>query len=74
MSQEKIAELEQQLVTANAAVATLTLANTALTLANATLKTEAAEADGRARRLKRNNRNSESALMDQLSAAQNRRG
>lgn len=67
MSQNRIVELEQQLMTAHGAVAALTLANAALT-------EQLSDADGRARKLKRLSRNHESSLKEQLAVAQSRRG
>lgn len=67
MSEQRILELEQQLVTANEAVAKLTLANTELT-------EQLSDADSRNRKLKRNARNDESSLRSQLAVAQSRRG
>lgn len=67
MPQNRILELEQQLATAQGAVATLTLANAALT-------EQLADADGRARKIKRLSRNHESSLKEQLAVAQSRRG
>lgn len=67
MPQNRIVELEQQLVTAQGAVAALTLANAALT-------EQLADADGRARKIKRLSRNHESSLKEQLAVAQSRRG
>ena len=67
MPQNRILELEQQLATAQGAVTTLTLANAALT-------EQLADADGRARKIKRLSRNHESSLKEQLAVAQSRRG
>jgi len=67
MDQARIKELEALLATANDALQKLTLANTELTR-------QVADAEMRNRKLKRNSRNDESALKDQLTAAQNRRG
>lgn len=66
MHQARILELEQLLVTANDSLAKLTVAVTDLTR-------QLAEAETRNKKLKRSARNGESALKDQLSAAQNRR-
>lgn len=67
MSNERIGELEIQLVAANASIATLTAANLELTRS-------LADADCRAKKLKRSARRDESSLKDQLLAAQTRRG
>jgi hypothetical protein len=67
MPQDRIVELEQQLLTAQTAV-------TALTAANAALTEQLADADGRARKIKRLSRNHESSLKEQLAVAQSRRG
>ncbi|OYV01958.1 MAG: hypothetical protein CFE26_22500 [Verrucomicrobiales bacterium VVV1] len=67
MPQNRIVELEQQLITAQSAVAALTVANAALT-------EQLSDADGRARKLKRMSRNHESSLKEQLAVAQSRRG
>lgn len=67
MSTERIAELEIQLLAANASIATLTTANVDLTR-------NLADADFRAKKLKRSARRDESALKSQLLAAQTRRG
>lgn len=67
MDQARIKELEALLAAANDALQKLTLANTELTR-------QVADAEMRNRKLKRNSRNDESALKDQLTAAQNRRG
>ncbi len=67
MSLEQPTALEQQLVVANDAVASLTLANSELTK-------QLAEAETRNKKLKRNSRNDESTFRAQLATAQNRRG
>lgn len=67
MPQNRIVELEQQLLAAQSAVAALTAANAALT-------EQVSDADGRARKLKRMSRNHESSLKEQLAVAQSRRG
>lgn len=67
MPEQCILALEQQLAAANEVVAKLTLAN-------ATLTRQILDSESRHRKLKRNARNDESALQDQLTAAQNRRG
>ena len=67
MSEQRILELEQQLVTANDAVAKLTLSNTDLT-------TKLSDAEGRNKRLMRSSRRDESTLRDQLASAMSRRG
>ena len=67
MSEQRILELEQQLLTANEAVAKFTLANAELTQ-------QLAEADTRFRKLKRNSRSDESSFRSQLATAQSRRG
>jgi hypothetical protein len=66
MPQNRIVELEQQLLTAQSAV-------TALTAANAALTEQLSDADGRARKMKRMSRNHESSLKEQLAVAQSRR-
>lgn len=58
--------LEQQLVSAHEAIATLTLANAELTK-------QLAEAETRNKKLRRSSRNDESSLRAQLATAQNRR-
>ncbi len=67
MSAERILELEQQLVTANEAVASITLLNAELTR-------QLADAESRNKKLKRNARSDESSLRSQLAVAQSRRG
>jgi len=67
MSAERILELEQQLVTANEAVASITLVNAELTR-------QLADAESRNKKLKRNARSDESSLRSQLAVAQSRRG
>lgn len=67
MSTERIAELEIQLLAANASIATLTTANVELTR-------NLADADFRAKKLRRSARRDESSLKNQLLAAQTRRG
>lgn len=67
MSTERIAELEIQLLAANASIATLTTANVELTR-------NLADADFRAKKLRRSARRDESSLKSQLLAAQTRRG
>ena len=59
-------ELEQQLVTANATVAQLTVSVTALTA-------QVADAELRNKKLRRNSKNSESTFKDQLAMAQSAR-
>ena len=66
MLEQRILALEQQLLTANEAIAKLTLSNADLTK-------QVLDAESRHKKLKRNARNDESALKDQLTAAQNRR-
>lgn len=67
MSDERIGELETQLLAANASIATLTAANLELTRG-------LADADCRNKKLKRTAKRDESSLKDQLLAAQTRRG
>jgi hypothetical protein len=67
LPEERITELELQLVASNETVAKLTLANTELT-------GRLADADLRNRKLKRNARSDESSLRSQLAVAQSRRG
>ena len=67
MYEARILELEQLLATANASLAKLTVAITDLTR-------QLSDAETRNKKLKRSSRNGESALQDQLAAAQNRRG
>ncbi|MDO8539955.1 MAG: hypothetical protein Q7S40_05890 [Opitutaceae bacterium] len=64
--QERIDELETQLVAANASIATLTATNVELTRS-------LSDAESLAKRMKRSARRDESSLKDQLNAAQNRR-
>jgi hypothetical protein len=66
MSEQRILELEQQLLTANEAVAKLTLANAELTK-------QLSDADSRNKKLKRSSRRDESSFRQQLSVAQSRR-
>jgi F0F1-type ATP synthase membrane subunit b/b' len=66
MPDTRILELEQQLSAANDTVAKLTLTN-------ADLSRQLAEAEVRNKKMKRNSRNDESALKQQLTDAQNRR-
>jgi phage shock protein A len=66
MPAQRIMELEQQLVTANAAVAQLTVSVTELTA-------QVADAELRNKKLRRNSKNSESSFKDQLAMAQNLR-
>ena len=63
---ERILELEQQLLTANEAVAKLTLANTELIR-------QLSSADTQNKKLKRSSRRDESSFREQLSVAQRRR-
>jgi uncharacterized coiled-coil protein SlyX len=65
--EERIAELELQLVTSSDTVAKLTLVNTELT-------GQLAESEHRNKKLKRNARSDESTFRSQLAVAQNRRG
>jgi phage shock protein A len=67
MSAQRIAELEQQLVTAHEAIAKFTLENAELT-------EQLSEAEKRNKKLKRNARSDESSLRSQLATAQSRRG
>lgn len=64
--QTRIPELEALLAAANGTLAQLTRANADLTR-------QLADAESRNKKLKRSSRNGESALKDQLTAAQNRR-
>lgn len=66
MSEQRILELEQQLLTANEAVAKLTLSNAELTR-------QVADGEARNKKLKRSSRRDESAFRQQLTAAQGRR-
>jgi hypothetical protein len=66
MPADRILELQQLLAAANDTVGKLTQANADLTR-------QVAEAEMRNKKLKRNSRNDESALKQQLSDAQNRR-
>jgi uncharacterized coiled-coil protein SlyX len=66
MHEARIFELEQQLATANDMLAKLTVAN-------AELERQVADAEMRNKKLKRSSRQGESALKEQLTAAQNRR-
>lgn len=66
MHEARILELEQLLSAANDTVAQLTRANTELTR-------QVADAEMRNKKLRRNSRNDESALKQQLTDAQNRR-
>ena len=66
MSEQRILELEQQLLTANETVAKLTLSNTELTR-------QLSDADTRNKKLKRSSRRDESSFRQQLTAAQGRR-
>ena len=66
MSEQRILELEQQLLTANEAVAKLTLSNAGLTK-------QLADAEARNMKLKRTSRRDESSFRQQLSVAQSRR-
>ena len=67
MSEQRILELERQLLTATESVATLTTANTELTR-------QLADSDLRFRKLKRSARSDESSFQSQLAVAQSRRG
>jgi F0F1-type ATP synthase membrane subunit b/b' len=66
MSEQRILELEQQLLTANEAVAKLTLANAELTK-------KLTEAESHRLKMKRSAKRDESSLRQQLSVAQSRR-
>lgn len=66
MSEQRILELEQLLLTANEAVAKLTLSTVDLTR-------QLSDADTRNKKLKRNSRRDEWAFKEQLSVAQSRR-
>lgn len=66
MHEARILELEQRLSAANDTVAQLTRTNAELTR-------QLADAEARNKKLKRNSRNEESALKQQISDAQNRR-
>ncbi len=67
MSEQRILELEQQLIAANEAVAKLTLTNAELVI-------QVANAESRNKKLKRSARNDESSLQAQLAVAISRRG
>ena len=67
MPEQRILELEQQLVTAHEAVAKLTLTNTDLT-------DRLSDAEVRNKKLRRSSRKDERALKDQLVLALSRRG
>jgi phage shock protein A len=66
MSEQRILELEQQLLTANEAVAKLTLSNAELTR-------QLSDAETRHMKLKRSSWRNGSAFRQQLSVAQSRR-
>lgn len=66
MSAERILELEQLLAAANDSIAKLTASNTELTK-------QAADAELRSKKLRRNSRRDESSLRQQLTVAQNRK-
>jgi phage shock protein A len=66
MSEQRILELEQQLLTANEAVAKFTLTNAELTR-------QLSDAETRNKKLKRSSRRDESDFRQQLSIAQSRR-
>jgi hypothetical protein len=66
MSEQRILELEQLLLTANEAVAKLTLSTAELTR-------QLSDADTRNKKLKRSSRRDEWAFKEQLSVAQSRR-
>lgn len=66
MHEQRILELEQLLTAANQAVATLTQTNQGLIR-------QLADAEMRNKKLKRNSRNDESVLKQQITDAQNRR-
>jgi hypothetical protein len=66
MHEARILELEQLLSAANDTIAQLTRANTELTR-------QVADAEMRNKKLRRNSRNDESVLKQQLTDAQNRR-
>jgi phage shock protein A len=67
MPEQRIKELELQLVTANETVATLTRQNAELT-------EKVSDAETRNKKLKRSARRDESSFKEQLTAAQNKRG
>jgi len=67
MPEQRIKDLELQLVTAQASI-------TALTATNAELTRNLSDAESRNKKLKRSARQDESAFKEQLSVAQNRRG
>jgi len=67
MSEERIKELEMQLVAAGETAAGLTQQNVELTR-------KLSEAEGHIKKLKRSSRRDESSFRDQLAAAQSRRG
>ena len=66
MPEERIKELELQLLAANASIA-------ALTTKNRELASDLADADMRNKKLKRSARQSETSFQDQLTIAKNRR-
>jgi hypothetical protein len=67
MPEQRIKDLELQLATANASIATLTATNLELTR-------DLSGAESRNKKLKRSARQDETAFKEQLSVAQNRRG
>ena len=67
MPEQRIKDLELQLVTAQASI-------TALTATNAELTRNLSDAESRNKKLQRSARQDESAFKEQLSVAQNRRG
>jgi len=67
MPEQRIIELEHQLLTANESVAKLTLANTELTK-------QVSDAEVRNRKLKRSSRKDESSFKEQLAVARSNRG
>ena len=67
MSEQRILELEQQLVAANESVAKLTSAN-------ATLTSDLSDAQVRNKKLRRSAKNDERAFREQLAVAQRHRG
>jgi hypothetical protein len=67
MHEQRIKELELQLVAANASITTLTATNVELTRS-------LSDAESRNKKLKRSARQDESSFKNQLATAQNKRG
>jgi hypothetical protein len=66
MQEQRILELEQQILTASETVAKLTITNADLTR-------QLSDAESRNKKLKRSSRNDESVFRSELAIAQNRR-